>query len=114
MKRKQFLGILVLLVLLLLHIEQPILCAQKAYADDNTSGSESDNGQKNLSPEALREQLNKLRLLEQKNLSRMKQYENNPTASIKLKSNLVIIRLKMKSISKQLGIEPKEQDNPGK
>lgn len=63
-------------------------------------------GQGKLSNEQLREQLVKLRILEQKNQEKLKQYTNNPTASIKLKSNLVIIRLKIRTISQQLGLDP--------
>ena len=71
-----------------------------AFAQDAT------NIQPKLSNEQLKEQLAKLRMLEQKNQEKLKQYENNPTASIKLKSNLVIIRLKIRTISQQLGLDP--------
>lgn len=71
-----------------------------AFAQNATSD------QPKLSNDQLREQLEKLRMLEQKNLEKMKQYKNNPTASIKLKSNLVIIRLKIRTISQQLGLDP--------
>ncbi len=85
-----------------------------AHAEDSAKSGGGEKEQKKLTPEELQAQLNKLRLLEEKNVSRLKEYENNPTASIKLKSNLVIIRLKIQSISKQLGIDPNQENSKGK
>ncbi|NBX17485.1 MAG: hypothetical protein EBR09_08990 [Proteobacteria bacterium] len=85
-----------------------------AHADDSAKSGGGEKEQKKLTPAELRSQLNKLRLLEEKNVSRLKEYENNPTASIKLKSNLVIIRLKIQNISKQLGIDPNQENEKGK
>jgi ribosomal protein L29 len=82
-----------------------------ACAQESESKGSGERDLKKMSREELEEQLNKLKLLEQKNVSKLKQYESNPTASIKLKSNLVIIRLKIRSISKLLGLE--NQDEPG-
>lgn len=84
-----------------------------AHAEDSAKSGGSEKEQKKLTPDELQAQLNKLRLLEEKNVSRLREYENNPTASIKLKSNLVIIRLKIQSISKQLGINPNQENGKG-
>jgi len=41
-------------------------------------------------------------MLESKNLEKISQYASNPSAQIKLKSNLVIIRLKISTLLEQL------------
>lgn len=75
-----------------------LCCLMMAFSNAAISANAS--GQ--ADPEKVRLQLQKLRILEAKNLEKIEQYSQNPTAQIKLKSNLVIIRLKISNLLEQL------------
>lgn len=53
-------------------------------------------------PQDSQAELQRLRLLERKNLVKLEKYKRNYSAQIKIKSNLVIIRLKIRALKEQI------------
>lgn len=73
-----------LLLTLLLSVALGSILSRKSLASDEVADSD---------------EISKLKLLEEKNLRFLEKHKDKPSIQIKVKSNLVIIRLKIKALS---------------